>query len=125
MSLTNDHSVDGREPHDKSEAVAGQTRDVTSRYGLTREAAMLEMEKFLGVGEYETRKILGQNASLRRPSLSDQAEPTHSKSEEVRVEPSKVEQRETASAIEGAAQKMPGESQPIDSDQQVLAESGQ
>jgi hypothetical protein len=39
----------------------------TSRWGLTRESARTEMERFRGVAEYEIRKLLGQRKALRVP----------------------------------------------------------
>lgn len=35
--------------------------------GLTREVARVEMDRFRGVAEYETRKLLGQHGALKEP----------------------------------------------------------
>ena len=70
MSRSDDYSVDAdrREREDRATSAPDRAAEVSSRLGLTHDAAKLEMEKFLGVAEYETRKLIGQHTALRQPS---------------------------------------------------------
>lgn len=44
--------------------------DIGNRAGISRESAQAEMDKFRGVAEYETRKILGQRSAMKQSSSS-------------------------------------------------------
>jgi|SRR5581483_3850939 len=69
MSRTDDYGLSdaGRERQDRSPSVQDRAADLSSRLGVSREAARIEMERFRGVAEYETRKIFGQRSALRQP----------------------------------------------------------
>ncbi len=68
MSRTDDYGLSdaGRERQDRSPGVQDRA-EPSSRLGMSREAARVEMERFRGVAEYETRKIFGQRSALRQP----------------------------------------------------------
>jgi hypothetical protein len=70
MSRTEDYSVDTdrREREDRAPSALERVAEISSRLGLTHDAAKLEMERFLGVAEYETRKLIGQHTALRQPA---------------------------------------------------------
>jgi hypothetical protein len=125
MSLMNDPSIDGNNPEhqDSIEAAPSHAPDIASRHGLTREAALLEMEKFLGVSEYETRKLVGQRSVLRQPEAPVPNEPTHQKRTADRAEAPKIEQHEITPVVEVSAPEMPVEVQPFDQTQPALTES--
>lgn len=69
MSRTDDYGLSdaGRERQDRSPSVQDRAAEPPSRLGMSREAARVEMERFRGVAEYETRKIFGQRSALRQP----------------------------------------------------------
>ncbi len=69
MSRTDDYGLSdsGRDRQDRSPSVQDRTAEPPSRLGMSREAARVEMERFRGVAEYETRKIFGQRSALRQP----------------------------------------------------------
>ncbi len=69
MSRTDDYGLSdsGRDRQDRSPSVQDRTAEPPSRLGMSREAARIEMERFRGVAEYETRKIFGQRSALRQP----------------------------------------------------------
>lgn len=81
MSRHDDYSLENnrREPEDRTPSALERTAEVSSRLGVTRDAAKLEMERFLGVAEYETRKLVGQHSVLRQPTPSAPARPTRRK----------------------------------------------
>lgn len=125
MSLTDDHALqnNNREPHEHSHRVFDHTAEIISRSGLTREAANHEMEKFLGVAEYETRKIAGQHSTLRQPDAPAQNDPKRQKRAESRDETTKVESRVAAPTTEAPAQDVPADIQPVTPDQPEVTES--
>ncbi len=69
MSRTDDYGLNdpGRERQDRTPTVHDRTAEPSSRLGMSREAARVEMERFRGVAEYETRKIFGQRSAIREP----------------------------------------------------------
>ncbi len=68
MSRTDDYGLSdaARERQDRSPSVQDRA-EPSSRLGMSREAARVEMERFRGIAEYQTRKIFGQRSSLRQP----------------------------------------------------------
>jgi hypothetical protein len=67
MSRTHTDNAPDRQPEPRT---LGPEREsfMTARNGLTREAARTEIDRFRGVAEYETRKLLGQRSALKQPS---------------------------------------------------------
>jgi hypothetical protein len=97
MSRSDDYSVDTdrREREDRAPSALDRAAEVSSRLGLTRDAAKLEMEKFLGVAEYETRKLIGQHTALRQPATLAPAAKTRRKRAASRPEAQPVEGQPT------------------------------
>src|SRR5436305_7364897 len=69
MSRFDDHRVhsDPSEGIERDTAGPSRTVDIGSRFGMSKEAARVEMDRFRGVAEYETRKIFGQHSALKQP----------------------------------------------------------
>ena len=69
MSRFDDHRVhsDPSEALERDKAGPNRTVDIGSRFGMSKEAARVEMDRFRGVAEYETRKIFGQHSALKQP----------------------------------------------------------
>jgi hypothetical protein len=69
MSRFDDHRVhsDPSEALERDKAGLNRTIDIGSRFGMSKEAARVEMDRFRGVAEYETRKIFGQHSALKQP----------------------------------------------------------
>ncbi len=69
MSRTEDYGLNdaARERPDRSPNVQDRAAEPSSRLGMSHESARVEMERFRGVAEYETRKIFGQRSALRQP----------------------------------------------------------
>lgn len=69
MSRFDDHRVhsDPSEALEKDKAGPNRTVDIGSRFGMSKEAARVEMDRFRGVVEYEARKIFGQHSALKQP----------------------------------------------------------
>lgn len=69
MSRFDDHTVhsDPSEALERDKAGPNRTVDIGSRFGMSKEAARVEMDRFRGVAEYETRKIFGQHSALKQP----------------------------------------------------------
>ena len=69
MSRFDDHRVhsDPSEASDRDKAGLNRTVDIGSRFGMSKEAARVEMDRFRGIAEYETRKIFGQHSALKQP----------------------------------------------------------
>src|SRR5438309_979562 len=69
MSRFDDHGVhsDPSEALERDEAGPNRTVDIGSRFGMSKEAARVEMDRFRGIAEYETRKIFGQHSALKQP----------------------------------------------------------
>src|SRR5947199_10752067 len=82
MSRFEDHRVhsDPSEALERDKAGPNRTVDIGSRFGMSKEAARKEMDRFRGVAEYETRKIFGQRSSLKQavpsPQIDDSALPS-------------------------------------------------
>jgi hypothetical protein len=98
MSRTDDYGLQdpNREPHERSQRTFDHTAEIASRAGLTREAAKHEMEKFLGVAEYETRKLVGQHSTLRQPSPPAPVEANRQRQAEARTQEREAERQEAA-----------------------------
>ena len=73
MSRFDDHRVhsDPSEALERDKAGPNRTVDIGSRFGMSKEAARVEMNRFRGVAEYETRKIFGQHSALKQPIAPD------------------------------------------------------
>ena len=69
MSRFDDHRVhsDPSETLERDKAGPNRTVDIGSRFGMSKEAARVEMDRFRGIAEYETRKIFGQHSALKQP----------------------------------------------------------
>lgn len=121
MSLTDDHGLqnNNRVPQEHSHRVFDHTAEIASRSGLTREAAKQEMEKFLGVAEYETRKLVGQHSTLRQPDAPTQDKPKPQK----RTEKPKTETLETTPVAEPSAHEEAATVQTVASNQPDATES--
>ena len=77
MSRFDDHRMQS-EPADALEREKpGPNRavEIGSRFGMSKEAARVEMDRFRGVAEYETRKIFGQHTALRQPIAPQSSRP--------------------------------------------------
>jgi len=70
MSRTDEIGLpsEGQDARDRAPSAFDRIVEVSSRMGVSREAARSEMERFRGVAEYETRKIFGQHSALRQPA---------------------------------------------------------
>ena len=77
MSRFDDHRVqsDPAEALERDKAGPNRTVDIGSRFGMSKEAARVEMDRFRGVAEYETRKIFGQHSALKQPIAPEQTQP--------------------------------------------------
>ena len=77
MSRFDDHRVhsDPSEVLERDKAGPNRTVDIGSRFGMSKEAARVEMDRFRGVAEYETRKIFGQHSALKQPIAPEQTQP--------------------------------------------------
>lgn len=66
--MSRSHTQDDRQ-HTPVHRAPSPERESNSGWhgGLTREAARAEMDRFRGVAEYETRKLLGQHSALKQP----------------------------------------------------------
>ena len=115
MSRTDDYGLENnnREPQEHSHRVFDHSAEITSRFGLTHDAAKQEMEKFLGVAEYETRKLVGQHSTLRQPEAPAQDAPKRQKRSDMRRAARQIEKRETAPATEVSAERVAAEVQPV------------
>ena len=69
MSRFDDHRVqsDPAEALEREKAGPNRAVEIGSRFGMSKEAARVEMDRFRGVAEYETRKIFGQHSALKQP----------------------------------------------------------
>ena len=69
MSRFDDHRAqsDPAEALEREKAGPNRTVEIGSRFGMSKEAARVEMDRFRGVAEYETRKIFGQHSALKQP----------------------------------------------------------
>jgi hypothetical protein len=69
MSRFDDHRMhsDPSEALERDKAGPNRTVDIGSRFGMSKEAARIEMDRFRGVAEYEARKIFGQHSALKQP----------------------------------------------------------
>lgn len=82
MPSRDEHKIpdDAPEGLDRSKTSSERNVEINSRFGMSKEAARKEMDKFRGVAEYETRKIFGQRSSLKHtlspPSVEDSGFPT-------------------------------------------------
>jgi len=68
----------------------GRVIEIGSRFGMSKEAARAEMDRFRGVAEYETRKILGQHSALKQPitqSAPEQDAPKRNSGTRTRIDP--------------------------------------
>lgn len=81
MSRFDDHRVhsDPSETLERDKAGPNRTVDIGSRFGMSKEAARIEMDRFRGVAEYETRKIFGQHSALKQPIAPEQPQPRTSR----------------------------------------------
>lgn len=77
MSRFDDHRVQSEPAEALEREKAGPNRavEIGSRFGMSKEAARVEMDRFRGVAEYETRKILGQHSALKQPIAPEQTQP--------------------------------------------------
>jgi len=77
MSRFDDHRVhsDPSEALERDKAGPNRTVDIGSRFGMSKEAARVEMDRFRGVAEYETRKIFGQHSALKQPIAPQPGKP--------------------------------------------------
>lgn len=124
MSRTDDYGLQdtNREPQEHSHKVFDHAAEIASRAGLTREAAAHEMEKFLGVAEYETRKLVGQHSTLRQPDAPTLNEPKRQKRDERRTESPQTEKRAATPVPETPVQKEAIAAQPIAPEQSETTE---
>jgi len=69
MSRFDDHRVqsDPAEAMEREKPGPNRVVEIGSRFGMSKEAARVEMDRFRGVAEYETRKIFGQHSALKQP----------------------------------------------------------
>lgn len=69
MSRFDDHRVhsDAAEALEREKAGPNRAVEIGSRFGMSKEAARVEMDRFRGIAEYETRKIFGQHSALKQP----------------------------------------------------------
>ena len=92
MSRIDEHRLHN-EPGDdleKDKTNQGRVIEISSRFGMSKEAARAEMERFRGVAEYETRKILGQRSALKQPiaqSAPRQEPPKQNPGTHARIDP--------------------------------------
>lgn len=77
MSRFDDHRVqsDPAEALEREKAGPNRTVEIGSRFGMSKEAARVEMDRFRGVAEYETRKIFGQHSALKQPIAPQPSRP--------------------------------------------------
>jgi hypothetical protein len=77
MSRFDDHRVhfDSSEALERDKAGPNRAVDIGSRFGMSKEAARVEMDRFRGVAEYETRKIFGQHSALKQPIAPEPSKP--------------------------------------------------
>ena len=124
MSRTDDYGLESsnHEPQERSHRVFDHTAEINSRFGLTHDAAKQEMEKFLGVAEYETRKLVGQHSTLRQPEAPAQEEPRRQR-REARRHARTIEKPEAAPAPEVSPERPAVEVQPVSQEQPEPSES--
>ena len=70
---------DAPERLDRSKSSSECNVEINSRFGMSKEAARKEMDRFRGIAEYEARKIFGQRSSLKQAlsaPVDDSALPT-------------------------------------------------
>lgn len=69
MSRFDDHRAQSAlaEALEREKVGLNRTVEIGSRFGMSKEAARVEMDRFRGVAEYETRKIFGQHSALKQP----------------------------------------------------------
>ena len=77
MSRFDDHRVqsDPTEALERDKAGPNRAVEIGSRFGMSKEAARVEMDRFRGVAEYETRKIFGQHSALKQPIAPQPSRP--------------------------------------------------
>src|SRR5690348_1887923 len=89
MPSLEEHKIpdDASERLDRSRSSSERNVEVNSRFGMSKEAARKEMDRFRGVAEYETRKIFGQRSSLKQslppPRVEDSVFPPKKSAEHV------------------------------------------
>ena len=125
MSRTDDYGLENtdRTPQENSHRVFDHTAEIASRFGLTHDAAKKEMEKFLGVAEYETRKLVGQHSALRQPEAPTLDDPKRSKRSETQRQARRAEKPEKVSAHEVAVNQPTQETQSVAQEQPTRSES--
>ena len=81
MSRFDDHRVhsDPSDALERDKPGPNRTADIGSRFGMSKEAARVEMDRFRGVAEYETRKIFGQHSALKQPIAPEPSRATTGK----------------------------------------------
>lgn len=77
MSRFDDHRVqsDPAEALEREKAGPNRAVEIGSRFGMSKEAARVEMDRFRSVAEYETRKIFGQHRALKQPVAPEPSRP--------------------------------------------------
>jgi len=77
MSRFDDHRVqsDPAETLEREKAGPNRAVEIGSRFGMSKEAARVEMDRFRGVAEYETRKIFGQHSALKQSIAPEPSRP--------------------------------------------------
>ena len=92
MSRIDEHRLhnDSGDELEKDKPTHGRVIEIGSRFGMSKEAARAEMDRFRGVAEYETRKILGQHSALKQPirhSAPEQDAPKRNSGSHARIDP--------------------------------------
>ena len=77
MSRFEDHRVqsDPAEALEREKPGPNRAVEIGSRFGMSKEAARVEMDRFRGAAEYETRKIFGQHSALKQPVAPQPSRP--------------------------------------------------
>lgn len=71
MSRTNDYGPSDDDPREGNSPSVERSAEISSRIGISREAAHAEMARFRGVAEYEVRKLFGQRSALPQPAAPE------------------------------------------------------
>ena len=114
MLRTDDPSIgtSSHEQHERSRNGPDRSLEVDTKVGQTREAALLEMEKFLGISEYEIRKVMGQGSPLPQSSDPDKDVRVPSEHSDEPSEAPRSEKHDTTETVDASPQEPVATVQP-------------
>jgi len=125
MLRTDDPTIgtSSHEQHERSRNGPDRSPEVDTKPGMTREAALLEMEKFLDISEYEIRKVMGQGSPLPQSSGPDHGVRVPSEHAEEPSDAPRSEKHDTTQTVDASPQEAAAIVQPSSLEQAAPREN--